>query len=445
MIIKSSLSMLLAASLVFGATAAIASSPDPGASAKGALYVNGTLQTTGGTIHKNETAYVSIRNLFDSIGAKVEWIAGTQSAIIIKENTKVHVQANNPRVKIGDEWIILTQAPFIQQATMYIPTELVTALGFQATYDEAKGQAQVKTADGLSAFMSKAKVGNWGRWGSDDQVGAVNLITPEKVKEAAALIDKGKVYQLGQLIEPKLTGFPGRDFKTSLSHTHDDGVFGENSVTYMDDKIDGTMQWATQLDGFSHIGAGPFYYNGHDAREFVQEWGNAKLGIEQVPSLMTRGVLLDIAGYRGVDMLVEGEEITVADLKGAMEKQNVQIGAGDVVILHTGWSSLWHTDNKRFNTAEPGLGSEAALWLAKQDVAMIGSDTWALEVLPNAGEPYSAFPVHQILLLEHGIYILENIVTEELAKDKVYEFAFSVHPLEIKGATASNIAPVAID
>lgn len=393
-------------------------------------------------LYHQDNTYIELRSLMKAIDARVYWVAPTRSAIIVKDSTKVQIISDSPRVKIGDNWVTLKTAPIIVNNKLHIPLELVSALGFESSSN--KGKVTVNTGDGLANYIKTAKVGNWGRWGADDEKGAVNLITPEKVVEATQLVKEGKVYQLGREINRNLAGYEGRGFKTSLSHRHDQGTFGENSITYMDDHIDGTMQWATQIDGFAHIGAGNIYYNGFDANTFTHEWGVSKLGIENVSSIVTRGVLLDIAAYKGVDMMKSGEAITKEDVQGALKKQKLTLKPGDVVILHTGWGKLWYTDNATFNKSEPGLNSEAALWLAKQDVAMIGSDTWALEVLPNLAEPTQAFPVHQILLLEHGIHILENIETSELAKDKVYEFMFSLHPLVIEGATASNIAPIAV-
>jgi kynurenine formamidase len=132
------------------------------------------------------------------------------------------------------------------------------------------------------------------------------------------------------------------------------------------------------------------------------------------------------------------------DIKGALKKQgNMKIEPGDVVIFHTGWMSLWMKDNKKFASGEPGLGIEASEWLAKQGVAMVGADTWGVEVIPFQYKG-RVFEPHQILITKAGIYILENLVTEHLAKDKVYEFLFVLTHPRTKGTPQAITAPLAI-
>jgi kynurenine formamidase len=158
---------------------------------------------------------------------------------------------------------------------------------------------------------------------------------------------------------------------------------------------------------------------------------------------VTRGVLVDVAAFKGVARLDSSYEITRADLTGALERQRTEIRAGDVVLVHTGWGSLWLTDNAAFGATAPGVGLEAAQYLVDREVVLVGSDTWATEVVPNPN-PELAFPVHQLLIPRNGIYIFENLLTEELARDRVYEFAFFFAPLKIKGATGSPANPLAI-
>jgi kynurenine formamidase len=159
--------------------------------------------------------------------------------------------------------------------------------------------------------------------------------------------------------------------------------------------------------------------------------------------LTTRGVLVDVAAFKGVAMLGDRYEITRADLTGALERQRTEIHAGDVVLVHTGWGSLWLTDNARFGGSAPGIGLDAARYLVEREVVLVGSDTWATEVVPNPN-PDLQFPVHQLLIPQNGIYIFENLATEELARDRVYEFAFFFAPLKLKGATGSPGNPLAI-
>lgn len=163
---------------------------------------------------------------------------------------------------------------------------------------------------------------------------------------------------------------------------------------------------------------------------------------------MTRGVLLDVAAVKGVKTLEAGYEISVADLKEAMKRQGLtpikpELGAGDAVLTHTGWGKLWMKDNAKYNSGQLGIGIPAAEWLAKVNPILVGSDNSGIEVQPQRDKDL-AFPVHQIFITTHGIFLLENLDLAALVRDKAYEFAFVVLPLKIKGGTGSTVAPIAI-
>jgi kynurenine formamidase len=285
---------------------------------------------------------------------------------------------------------------------------------------------------------------NWypSRWGAADQRGAANRITPAKVLEAKNLMTRGTVYQLGRTYEAAMPLFGTRHFSLKIPQTF--GPMGSNRTMYHDEIVSAEIgQVGTQFDGLGHIGVGDLFYNGNDRREFSQGDGLTKLGVENVGPLVTRGVLVDVAAFKGVARLDPSYEITRADLTGALERQRTEIRAGDVVLVHTGWGSLWLTDNAAFGATAPGVGLEAAQYLVDREVVLVGSDTWATEVVPNPS-PDLAFPVHQLLIPRNGIYIFENLLTEELARDRVYEFAFFFAPLKMKGATGSPANPLAI-
>jgi kynurenine formamidase len=202
-------------------------------------------------------------------------------------------------------------------------------------------------------------------------------------------------------------------------------------------------QIGTQFDGLGHAGIGDLFYNGNKGSEFAKAEGLAKLGIENVGAIVTRGVLLDIAALKGQAMLAGGYEITRADIEAALKRENVGIRSGDVVLLHTGWGSLWIKDNAKFNASAPGIGLDAARYLLDREIVLAGADTWSVDVVPNP-DASLAFPVHQLFIAKNGIYIFENLVTEELARDSAYEFAFMFAPLRLKGATGSPGNPLAI-
>ena len=280
------------------------------------------------------------------------------------------------------------------------------------------------------------------RWGAADQRGAANRITPAKVLEAKNAIQKGQIYQLGHVYEAGMPMYGTRHYSIRIPYPFP--MPGKNQAVYHDEVISGELgQIGTQFDGLGHLGIGDLFYNGNRRSEFAQAEGLTKLGVENVGAIVTRGVLIDVAKFKGVQQLPPTYEITVADLKGALQKQNVQIRSGDVVLIHTGWSSLWMKDNTKFGATEPGIGLAAAQFLVDAEVVVVGADTWGVEVMPNPDASLSA-PVHQLFLARNGIYLHENLITAELARDNAYEFMYSFAPLRLKGATGSPGNPIAI-
>jgi kynurenine formamidase len=280
------------------------------------------------------------------------------------------------------------------------------------------------------------------RWGAEDQRGAANRLTPAKVLEAKALIAKGTIYQLGRVYEAGIPMFGSRHYSIRIPQAFE--MPGKNEGVFHDEVISGELgQIGTQFDGLGHLGIGELFYNGNRRREFAKPEGLTRLGIENVGPIVTRGVLIDVARFKGVEQLPPTYEITAADLTGALQRQRTEIGAGDVALIHTGWGSLWMKDNAKFIATAPGIGLAAAELLVKEEVVVVGSDNWGLEVMPNPDPDLSA-PVHQLLLARNGIYIHENLATEALARDNVYEFAYIFTPLRLKGATGSPGSPIAL-
>jgi kynurenine formamidase len=165
--------------------------------------------------------------------------------------------------------------------------------------------------------------------------------------------------------------------------------------------------------------------------------------MEGVGFLMTRGVVIDVAGYKGVAMLDAGFEITAADLEGALTRQKVKLQPGDAVLIHTGWGKLWGVDNARYAKGSPGIGVGAAEWLAKQDPMLVGADNGGVEVQPNPDARVN-LPVHQILLVVHGVHLLENLRLDAIVTAGAWESAFMMQALKIEGGTGSTVAPVAL-
>lgn len=273
-------------------------------------------------------------------------------------------------------------------------------------------------------------------------IGAASRLGPEKVIEAAGLINEGQIYSLAHILENDSPGNPFVSHVLELDMVL--GPFGENeTVALVETLRSNFMHVGTQFDALGHIGIGDMYFNGNTFDEVFSPTGLHQLGVEDVPPFFTRGVLLDVAAYKGVDILPPTYEITVDDLNGTLELQNSEIHSGDIVLFHTGWGSHYVPNNEIFGASSPGIGIEAAQELARKEVVMVGADNWAVEVVPNP-DPNLAFPVHQELLARHGIYLMEIAKTDEIARDRIYEFAFAFAPIRVAGATGSAAHPFII-
>lgn len=285
-------------------------------------------------------------------------------------------------------------------------------------------------------------------FGEDDQRGAINRITPEKVLEARDLITGGKIYQLGQLYEHGMP-LPGkRHFSLTIPGLPTGLPSGNNQMVSNDELFSGEIgQVGTQFDGLGHVGCRvngeDIFYNGFKLQEFGNPYGLEKLGVENVGVFFTRGILLDVAAIRKADRLPSGYVIQPDELQACLDAADLEIRPGDMVLIRTGHARLWMKDNELYGEGEPGIGLAAAKFLTDRKVCLIGADTWAIEAVPHESDELS-FPVHQWDLTRHGVYHLENLNLEELAADEVYEFAFMFSPLRLRGATGSPGNPIAI-
>ena len=279
------------------------------------------------------------------------------------------------------------------------------------------------------------------RWGADDERGAANHMGPETVLKAARLIREGRVIELGQVLRGSMP-LGARHFDLYMKPTGP--IVGSNRRGSNEELVVTEMgQVGTQFDGFTHQTISGSVYNCVDLNKIMTRDGFTRLGVENVGTLMTRGVLIDVAALKGVEMLPDTYEITVDDLQQALDRQGVALESGDAVLIHTGWGVLWDTDAERFMATNPGIGVAAAQWLAERDPMLLGADNQPVEVSPNP-DPQVSLPVHQIMLVVHGIHLVERMKLDELAAVGVYEFAFVVQPLKIQGGTGSTVAPVAI-
>ncbi len=293
-------------------------------------------------------------------------------------------------------------------------------------------------------------------WGAGDQSGGSNWITPKKILEAMTLVKSGKVYELGQVYESEMPLFGKRSYEIK---TNPDGPSGgpggKNQVVFNEEFLATEIgQVGTQFDGPGHIGTrvtfedgsvNDVYYNGFTGSQMYGPHGLRKLGIENIKPIITKGVLIDIASYKGVEVLANSYEVTLEDVRGAMKKQGLDenvIEDGDAIFFRYGWSKWWG-DPKKSNENPPGIGLEVARWVVSKNASMVGSDQYGTEVAPYPNPELSA-PVHQYLINHNGIFNLENLKFEELVKDKTYQFLFIFTPIRFKGATGSPGRPIAI-
>jgi kynurenine formamidase len=280
------------------------------------------------------------------------------------------------------------------------------------------------------------------KWGAGHERGSGNHMKSESVLKAAKLIRTGEVIEIGQVMSASMPFFGTRRFDVHTKRTLMNA--GSNRRGSNEELVIGEMgHVGTQFDGFAHQTHDDTVYNCFKLDDIATRSGFTKLGIEKVGTLMTRGVLIDVAGLKGVETLPDAYEITPEDLEHALSRQKLALQPGDAVLIYTGWNRLWSKDNARYVKSCPGIGLAAAAWLAKHDPMLVGADNWPVEVAPNPDTQLS-LPVHQLMLVVHGIHLLENLKLEELATKRAYEFAFVVQPLKMQGFTGSAVAPVAI-
>jgi kynurenine formamidase len=283
------------------------------------------------------------------------------------------------------------------------------------------------------------------KWGPTDEIGAANILTPQMAIDAAKLVKTGKTYALGFETNSGTAAYAPRNWAVTIVQPGQTGggSLGPTKTTYNDDIITGWVGIGSQIDGLGHIGEDNIYYNCFKNSDFAQTNGLKKLGVEKIPPFVTRGIVLDMTAYFGVDMVKEGTAFNRKEIQEQAKRQGIDIRKGDVVLFHTGWQAMESKDSKRFLAGEPGLGKDGALFLASKEVVAVGADQWALEVIPFEKD-VGVFEVHQILLARNGIYILENMNTGPLVKDKAWEFMFTLGASRITGSVQAIINPVAI-
>jgi kynurenine formamidase len=289
---------------------------------------------------------------------------------------------------------------------------------------------------------------NWGRWGAGDERGALNLITPEMLRRAAASIRTGRTYPLGIPIQADgvpIFDYRGKPMRLTLQDSTDAGIYEAYGCSPGTGANEDVMIFASHttshMDALIHVYEDGYHYNGVPASAMQAQAGATKLGIEKVAGFAARAVLLDMPRYFGDGDWVEpGRKIGADDLAGACASQGVEVLAGDVVLVRTGYLQMWYADNGVFGPGQPGIGLDAASWLAARDIVAVGSDNAAVEVMPFDGNDFLA--VHKLLLVRLGIYLLEFLDLSQPARDEAWEGLLTVAPLKVTGATGSPINPI---
>lgn len=310
----------------------------------------------------------------------------------------------------------------------------------------------------LSASAQTREEGPWWPhpiWGPADQAGASNWITAEKVLQSVTLVKTGRVYELGHPYDRGMPMFGKRTYSFHVPGAPTYGPWGKNGVIGNDEFLCTQIgQVGTQFDGLAHVGARmtmadgsvqDVYYNGFTGEEIYGADGMRQLGIEKIKPILTRGILVDLPAYKKVERLPKSYEVTVEDIRGALEKQGIaeeSIQPGDAVLFRYGWASLF-SDPAKYDDSPAGLGVAAARWIVERKLVMVGADTSGAEVSPNP-DPDVVLPVHLELVTKNGIFLIENLDLDELAEDGAHEFLFVFTPVPFVGATGSPGRPLAI-
>ncbi len=285
----------------------------------------------------------------------------------------------------------------------------------------------------------------WHRWGDADERGALNHIGAAQVRDAATFVQSGEVLTLAQPLSPRtpvphhrsgMQHFMGRDGGDYAAGARRPGGF-----QFAEDTVVLPMHFGTHIDALCHAWYDDALYNGFAGSGTRSTTGATHCGIEKMGPIVGRGILLDVAALHG-GALQDGAVVTRADLQRAAARAEVRPRTGDIVLIRTGWAERQGRAAEVSFDAEPGLDVEAALWLAECEIAVLGADNFAIEVIPFPQG--TVFPVHQRLIRDFGIPLLEGLVLQELAATGRTQFLFAASPLPVAGGTGSPISPIAV-
>lgn len=290
------------------------------------------------------------------------------------------------------------------------------------------------------------------------EVGPVAGLPAEQVVRAAGLVREGRTYSLAAARYPGMPLFPGHppfqvlNYRTPrgirVSGAKPWGPVNDAGLGYMAEYVMATSHSGAHVDALAHMTVGDdmHWYGGGRPDEHLTDFGPTFGDAEKLPPFFTRGVLLDVPAHRGLEVLPAGSPVGAAELEAICEAQGVTVEPWDVVLIRTGYMGLWPDAERMAAHKTAGPDISAARWLLERGVVASGTDTETYEVqpAPDPGPTGNPQPVHTLLLIEHGIYLMESLDLEALARDRIHEFLFVALPLKIRGATGSMIDPLAV-
>lgn len=290
-----------------------------------------------------------------------------------------------------------------------------------------------------------------------DGEGAPHKLTAAHVLSAITRVREGRVYDLarprfrGMPLPPMHPPFEIVTYRTPQGLALDGSdVWPEceantERVGFITEVITTCTHLGAHMDSLAHItiGSDARWFGGHRAADHLSDFGPTVADASQLPPLVTRGVLLDIARHRGVDALPAGSAIDADEIRAVLMAQHLQLLVGDVVLVRTGYGSVWPDKARMPSYVGAGITRDAAQMLADAGAVAVGADTEAVEQLPSS-VPGNPHPVHTLLLIEYGIPLIEMLDLELLARDERYEFLFVGLPTKIVGATGAMLDPVAV-
>ena len=323
--------------------------------------------------------------------------------------------------------------------------------------------------------VEAVEAGAWvpGPYGPDDERGTYNEVTPQKTASALAMLDTSRPVKTYNLSETLFEGFPavgGRVYEQTLCITGwpapegFDGITNERNepigpwhITSLEERVSTTYNMGTKINGLHHVGVNGTFYNGYKLDQIARSYGTTKLGNESQGPIVTRGVLVDVLGFKiasggadtqqlenGEHMLEDGYRITVEDIVATLEwEKTEEVSPGDVVLIRTGWRQLISLDPDRYMQGmRPGLHLRECRYLAQFRPAIIAMDSWKFGV-HRAEFGVDMLP-HQELPGRYGIRVGEAVPSDELSDDKVYSFVFCFSPQNARGAVSGNCPPIAL-